>query len=201
LFADCASYDNGINIKKLAQSSLWHGKTPDWFSKANADLKSALLPLNQDWDVWTRWFDDRINGVKAEEVLELRRVQIEPEDWDKGAAHVNVLIRKMEEERAAEFASEKLQNTDLPPFPESGPGAELQPTPSGFETVSTPIEMDGAALAVQKSLHNLLLRRANRLDSEIARICNTHRSLRDEYEDYVTFIRVPFDEIDVTSIW
>jgi TIR domain len=103
---DCAALENGINTIELAHSPLWRSRTLKWFSKANADLKTALLPLNRDWDVWTRWFDDRVNGVKADEILEMRRVQIESADWDKGAAHVNALIRKMEEERAEELAEQ-----------------------------------------------------------------------------------------------
>ncbi len=72
--ADCTALDNSMSTVELAQSRIWLNQYSKWFSEANSELKTALLPLNQDWDVWTRWFDARINGVRADEVLETRRV-------------------------------------------------------------------------------------------------------------------------------
>lgn len=93
--ADYAAINDGISATDLVSSKLWPSLVPKWFSIANSSLKTLLLPLNQNWDVWINWFDDRINGVKADEVLEMRRPLIPQEDWDKGAVHVNALIRKL----------------------------------------------------------------------------------------------------------
>ncbi len=201
LTKDCEFLSIASDAKKLATSSLWYDEIPDWYQNELSNFAQSIGRLGFAPSIYMKWLQRRVVGIPADVTLEIRRASISNNDWMQGEAHITNVIVELEEERAKELLLEQSQNSELPPVPDSGPGAELQLTPSGFETVSTPNKMDEAVLGTQKILHNLLLRRANRLDSEIARICNTHRSLRDEYEDYITFIRVPFDEIDVTSIW
>ena len=57
-----------------------------------------LLALDEDWEVWTAWYEDRLYGATRPliEELELARVLIPNEDWDKGAKHVNGLIAELE---------------------------------------------------------------------------------------------------------
>jgi len=65
-------------------------------------MKEALLGLNENWQVWTNWYEDRLvggprpNGRLVIEALERDRVLIPDEDWKKGVAHVNALIAEME---------------------------------------------------------------------------------------------------------
>lgn len=83
--------------------ALWTGGTPDWFGAAWATLKTTL-PDGQNWQVWTAWYDDIVAGAGGSrrdrfiEDLELNRVLIPREDWDRGPAHVNDLIAELERE-------------------------------------------------------------------------------------------------------
>jgi hypothetical protein len=54
----------------------------------------ALLAAKQDWEVWTNWYEDRLESrVRAEE-RELAYVRIENDLWEKGPAIVNAEIKR-----------------------------------------------------------------------------------------------------------
>jgi hypothetical protein len=48
----------------------------------------------QDWQVWTIWYDDRLDGRVRDEERELAYVRIEEALWDQGPAIINAEIRK-----------------------------------------------------------------------------------------------------------
>jgi hypothetical protein len=58
------------------------------------EMKSALHAAGQDWQVWTIWYDDRLDGRVRDEDHELAYVRIEEALWDQGAAVVNAEIKK-----------------------------------------------------------------------------------------------------------
>ena len=89
---DYALIEAGTGSIQLAQSVLWHDKAPDWFKDANINLKNNLHQFDQDWNVWTKWFDDRIKGIVANKTLEARRALISQDNWDRGASRINSLI-------------------------------------------------------------------------------------------------------------
>jgi len=101
---DVAAIEFGDLPEVLACRPLWSTTVPDWVGTHWASLKPCLQALDQDWQVWTDWYDDRLLGADHPnsrsliEELELKRVLIADEDWKKGPAHVNAIIAKLEAE-------------------------------------------------------------------------------------------------------
>lgn len=58
--------------------------------------------IDEHWDVWTDWIDDRCKGAPAIEALEVERALIANEEWEKGPRHVNGLIKRMIERHQAD---------------------------------------------------------------------------------------------------
>jgi hypothetical protein len=200
---DCHAIENSMSVEKLLNSALWLNKVPKWFWNATVDLKTTLLPLNQDWDVWTRWFDDRLNGLKANKVLELLRIQIRQDDWAKGAAHVNALIRKMEEERAAELAAEKIDNAELPPVPAQSKGIEwVQDAQGAFTPVVSFVDRPDQETADLALMLPYLLQCAQ--DLECAIQGSVSNSLKDailpRVEAYRRAVDKPAFEISIDEV-
>jgi len=62
------------------------------------ELKAALLAARQDWQVWTIWYDHRLDGRVRGEERELAYVRIKEALWKQGPAIVNAEIRRLIEE-------------------------------------------------------------------------------------------------------
>jgi hypothetical protein len=62
------------------------------------EMKAALLATKQDWDVWTDWYEARLEGRVNDEERELAYVRIEEALWAQGPAVVNAEIKKRIEE-------------------------------------------------------------------------------------------------------
>lgn len=81
---------------------LWLTDMPEDLKQNWQELKEKLLSCDEDWQVWTNWYEDRLvggpkpNGRLVIQSLERERILITDEDWKKGAAHVNGLIADME---------------------------------------------------------------------------------------------------------
>ncbi len=58
------------------------------------DMKTALLAANEDWDVWTDWYEDRLAGRARDEARELAYVRIDDGLWKQGPAAVNAEIKR-----------------------------------------------------------------------------------------------------------
>ena len=87
--------------KLLAGKALWSTpRPPEWVRRLWPELKMTLHEANQDWDAWTRWYDAILEGrpTPGGEELDIYRVTLDSEeDWEKGPAHVNNLIKVREE--------------------------------------------------------------------------------------------------------
>lgn len=109
-----------------------------------AGLKTALLELDQNWHVWTDWYDDRLRGADDPrsrpliEDLEVERVQIPNEDWEKGPEHVNAIIAALEAKHRGQDSSRE----------------------------TTPDEEEVSALIAE--LHEKIARQERRIDTFIA---------------------------------
>lgn len=94
--ADRAAIDAGSSFVSLAAAPLWpDGGMPDDLRKDWERLKSALLSLNEDWDVWTDWYEARLEGAEANEALEVARVTLPEALWQQGPKAVNGEIRHL----------------------------------------------------------------------------------------------------------
>ncbi|WP_135075967.1 hypothetical protein [Terasakiella sp. SH-1] len=98
---DISLIEKGETCEQLMSRPLW-GEVPQTRDEDWQELKTILLALNQNWQVWTQWYEDRLiggpnpNGRQFLYPLEKERVLIPDGDWKKGPAHVNRLIAEIE---------------------------------------------------------------------------------------------------------
>jgi hypothetical protein len=97
--ADADLLDKDFSAVSLALSTLWPPARPDWAFNDWADLERALLDSNEDWEVWTDWYEERLQAGPADQVIEVARATIPSALWDQGPRVVNAEIRRMLEER------------------------------------------------------------------------------------------------------
>jgi hypothetical protein len=94
--ADADLLDQGVSPVSLALSStLWPGPSPDWAFNEWTELENALLDANEDWEVWTDWYEARLKGGEADQVIEVARATIPTSVWHQGAKVVNGQIRAL----------------------------------------------------------------------------------------------------------
>jgi hypothetical protein len=76
----------------LVDLPLWSGSTPRWAEIAWGDVQ-ALLPQEEDWNVWIEWYEDRLRGGSPGKDYELVFASVPQNEWDKGPAAANAWIR------------------------------------------------------------------------------------------------------------
>jgi hypothetical protein len=111
----------GDGIQALLHSPLWITPPPDGAIQTLTALRNAL-PEGENWDVWLKWYLDRLNGVVYDERRDFVFAAVPTEVWDRGSAAANAWIREEldklatappidgpieppSEERLAEFAN------------------------------------------------------------------------------------------------
>jgi hypothetical protein len=95
---DATYVDRGETASALAVRPLWPLDQPEELGSWWREMSEKLLAANQNWDVWTIWYQDRLSGHLQSDERELVYVRIENELWDKGPAVVNAEIRKQIDE-------------------------------------------------------------------------------------------------------
>jgi hypothetical protein len=97
---DTALLEQDDRTLTLGTSRLWDDELPEGIVRSWKRLRALLLDLDQDWQVWIDWYEDRLKGPAGRapiEQLELDRVLVpKDEDWELGAAHVNDILAKLE---------------------------------------------------------------------------------------------------------
>ena len=90
--------DDGA-VEDLATAPLWLDGMPSWAPYLWRQLNNRLLRLDEDWDVWTRWYDARLEGGPSPggEELDIYRVTLPEELWRDGPKAVNAAIKREEE--------------------------------------------------------------------------------------------------------
>jgi hypothetical protein len=97
---DATRMEEGAAASDVAGSPLWpqpEGQ-PDWLRSLWQEMKAALHAEKQNWQVWTTWYDDQLDGRVRDEERELAYVRIEEALWDQGPAVVNAEIKRLIEE-------------------------------------------------------------------------------------------------------
>lgn len=97
--ADADLLEQGFSAPTLALSSTLWPSDPDWAFDRWAHLESALLGAQEDWEVWTDWYEARLKAGGADQDIEVRRVTIPNKTWNLGPKVVNGQIRRWFEER------------------------------------------------------------------------------------------------------
>ncbi|WP_422039068.1 P-loop NTPase fold protein [Roseibium sp.] len=97
LEADLDHIESTVSSFGLAETPLWpDNQIPDEVYKEWENLKSRLLSLGRDWEVWTGWYEDRLSGRPAQNVaLEVASVTLPEAMWAEGPALVNSTIREL----------------------------------------------------------------------------------------------------------
>jgi len=96
----------GGNAQALSEIPLWpYSEMPEVLHTKWQALKSYLLNLNQDWDVWTDWYEDRLAGKPLIKSIEIgdpenghyRRATFPPKAYE-NPAEVNAKIKTVIED-------------------------------------------------------------------------------------------------------
>ena len=134
--ADADALEKGLQADALMRRPLWTDGAPEWAEENWAKLKTDLLALDEDWHVWTDWYDDRLRGADHPdsrsliEELELERVLISNADWEKGPKHINGMIAALELEYRAKPPPQRSAIIEV----EYGRDGKLHRRPSGLPT-------------------------------------------------------------------
>jgi len=91
--SDATRCESGMPASEIAGMPLWPEDPPVALRSMWQDLKAKLHAEKQDWQVWTAWYDDRLEGRARDVDDELAFVRIEEAVWDQGAAIVNAEIK------------------------------------------------------------------------------------------------------------
>ena len=93
---DATHVEGGAKAFDIAGSQLWPqlllGSEP--LQSLWQEMEAALLAANQDWQVWTIWYNDRLDGRVRDEKRELAYALVDEASWEQGPAVVNAEIRK-----------------------------------------------------------------------------------------------------------
>jgi hypothetical protein len=98
---DAEYINNGYSPDALVNEPLWLEESLEWVTRLWRQVKISLDSMNEDWDVWTRWYDAILEGkpTPGGEELDIFRVRLNSEkDWRKSPAEVNQLIKQKETE-------------------------------------------------------------------------------------------------------
>ena len=195
---DAALIEGGTAPESLAATMIWMNGDgislvdgfPDEILPLWQDLKSYLLSQNQDWDVWTRWYEARVNGEPSHKDLDLAIATLPNEDWEQGPAHVNKLIKALEDKFAP----------PIPPPQGAGPhfAINLETGLIGFAPPED-IDAEGNNVARLRVFHPLLLRIASELSSEISQ--NEQPALKSASERYFDGINKPLEQINFDLVY
>jgi len=99
--ADATRCEGGVAASVIAGSPLWPTGQPIKLRSMWQELEAKLDTEKQDWQVWTTWYDDRLEGSVREEERELAYVRIDSSLWDQGSAIVNAEIKRLVETHAS----------------------------------------------------------------------------------------------------
>jgi hypothetical protein len=92
---DARILEHPIAPNDVAHHPLWPGGFPNWVIESWNQLKHELLLLNSDWEVWTTWYEARLNGGPVPQALEIARVTIAEKIWKQGPRAVNTEIARL----------------------------------------------------------------------------------------------------------
>ena len=105
--ADADVVETGLSSDIVMRRPLWNSDIPEWVSTNWEMLRSSLLDLDENWHVWTDWYEDRLRGANQLESralieeLELKRIQALSTHSREGPSVVNATIARLEIEYRA----------------------------------------------------------------------------------------------------
>ena len=205
-------------VKALVSLPLWSGRPPEWSRNLWPELKTRLASHDEDWDVWTQWYDAVLEGkpTPGGEELDIYRVRLDyEEDWKKGPAFVNAKIKAKEEEidRRARELQDTAQFTGTVGLQVHG---EVVKNPREIqhaldrlsEQTFRPsvvvrdnklaldfVEGDQTVDPLAERMHPDVLKFARRLSSRAPRLMNSHKEAAEDCLGLLHLIDRPFEEV------
>jgi hypothetical protein len=105
---DANFLSRGFAVVQLADRRLWPRGTPLWGYELWPKLRVAL-PAGEDWEVWTKWYQERLDGAPSRgEASDLVFAAVPEEVWDQDPAAANRWIK--------EHLPPESQPEELPPI-------------------------------------------------------------------------------------
>ncbi|MEO1491400.1 MAG: hypothetical protein AAFV19_04515 [Pseudomonadota bacterium] len=92
---EASALERGASHMDVSRTQLWPTGTPEEMEEAWVKLKVGLLTADEQWDVWTKWYDDILAGLTPDEDLELAKCLIPDEVWEAGPATLNAEIARL----------------------------------------------------------------------------------------------------------
>jgi hypothetical protein len=123
---DAAAKANGKFVPDILARKLWPGTRPRWIAELWKELKQDLLAAQEDWDVWTDWYEARLQGNAYYEESETARLWIAEENWEQGPRIVNREIKGFLGRQIPNQRGEKKRAPSAPGVPPPRPAA-LEP--------------------------------------------------------------------------
>lgn len=94
-----AVQSGGVRATELAIQPLWPSGPPKWAYDNWTNLRRSLLDANEDWDVWTEWYESRLADAEhiglPNRALEFARIMIAEGTWRQGPKIANAQIGKI----------------------------------------------------------------------------------------------------------
>jgi hypothetical protein len=190
LAIDVEWIDDGRFPAHLASAPLWLSGTPPSAIDAWRTLKAAMLDSHEDWQVWTDWYESRLDGSAANEALEVARALIDDEIWKQGPRVVNAEIARLIELH--------------PPKPVKAPDPALGSAlaiANGRLTLTNLTPPGDFSRSVQGALHQRLRALCPNLLAKSKQVGNTHPGLLSIAAEYAELIAEPVESLDVVALW
>ncbi|MEP3303034.1 MAG: hypothetical protein ABJO05_13795 [Roseibium sp.] len=180
----------GRSVASLAGTPLWHDQgTPHEIARSWNRLREALLARDEGWDVWTDWYDDRLQGRPANPDLEVARVTLPEELWEEGPAAVNARIRELIEEY------------EPPEEPKGEPGQRADVQDGVLVLTGKLPKADERSDELQRSLHELVRKKARDLHASLTPLQNQYPELDKVVTAYLKSVDVPLVQLEVPNVW
>jgi hypothetical protein len=104
----------------LISKPLWFEvRMPEPIEVAWIKCQQAMNELNEGWEVWINWYEDRLHGRESNEESELARAIISDTLWKQGARAVNEHIQKFTSRSVPNAPKKKSSSRIKSPEPES----------------------------------------------------------------------------------
>lgn len=150
LSRDRARLTKGASPSRLYIMPLWPDGMPGDLAADWQTLKADLLSRNEDWDIWTDWYEDRLAGRPPEAKLDRARIMLPDGLWKQGAKAVNAELKRIRADLQAEGAEDpkaetgNSQGSSLPESGQEGTGQE----PNWHEVVKQRLRDEAPVSAV-----------------------------------------------------
>jgi hypothetical protein len=206
---------SGGAAQALAREPLWAGRKPEWADKNSKLLHRALarevgiwyppssdsqmrldaLPRKSDWEVWTDWYNRRLEGVSDPEEVELVFATVPDTEREAGPVAANRWIKERLEE---------LQKNASPPpeIPRQGPGPHVEIDAETGAIVPAKLESldaEGNNIARLNAHHPRIVQHARELIANLGQ--NEQPELFAAAKSYFDNVNRNLNQIDFERLW